>query len=282
MIVDISKHQGDIDWGQLAPSLDFVIMRATGDKYNGTDPTFAYNVNQCKAHGVPFHVFHFMRSLSVDEARKEAAYFYSVASPHSPISYVVDVEEDSLACGIAVEMTKAFIAELRRLGAGCIGLYTGHNAYTEFGFAGTGFDWLWIARYGKNNDGNLPDKNHRPVPCDLWQYSSHGKAPGITGDVDVDIIWGDKPLSYFTGGDVMPVMIGSAHIDENGKAHGGKPGNQTGKEVASEKWYKHSKGWLVFRPKSRNQAEKIADDMVFACQNKHIGYDQYERSTLYK
>ena len=33
----------------------------------------------------------------------------------------------------------------------------------------------------------------------------------------------------------MAVMIGSARIDENGKAMGGKAGNQTGKEVSTKK-----------------------------------------------
>lgn len=80
----------------------------------------------------------------------------------------------------------------------------------------------------------------------------------------------------------MSVKIGSARIDENGKAHGGKAGDQTGKEVSTQNWYKHSKGWRVFRPKSSISAELIANDMQAACDNKHIGYDQYERNTLYK
>ena len=46
------------------------------------------------------------------------------------------------------------------------------------------------------------------------------------------------------------VMIGSARIDENGNAHGGKAGDQkNGKEVSAQEWYKHSKGWRVFRAK---------------------------------
>lgn len=45
------------------------------------------------------------------------------------------------------------------------------------------------------------------------------------------------------------IKIGSARIDENGKTHGGKVGDQTGKEVAIQAWYKHSKGWRVLRAK---------------------------------
>ena len=77
----------------------------------------------------------------------------------------------------------------------------------------------------------------------------------------------------------MSVKIGSARIDENGKARGGKAGDQTGKELSTQSWYKHSKGWRVFRAKSAEVAEKIAQDMQWACDNKHIGYDQGQRLT---
>lgn len=77
------------------------------------------------------------------------------------------------------------------------------------------------------------------------------------------------------------VYIGSASIDENGNAHGGKAGNQSGKEIRKQKWYKHTKGWRVFRPINPNDAKLIADDMRFAIANKNVGYDQYQRNTLY-
>lgn len=46
------------------------------------------------------------------------------------------------------------------------------------------------------------------------------------------------------------VYVGGASIDENGRAHGGQAGNQTGRELRKQKWYKHKKGWRVFRAKS--------------------------------
>lgn len=79
----------------------------------------------------------------------------------------------------------------------------------------------------------------------------------------------------------MSVKIGSARIDENGKARGGKAGDQTGREVSTQGWYRHNKGWRVFRAKSAEAAEKIAQDMQWACDNPHIGYDQGQRLTLY-
>ena len=80
----------------------------------------------------------------------------------------------------------------------------------------------------------------------------------------------------------MAVKIGSARIDEKGGAHGGKAGDQTGREVSTQNWYLHNKGWRVYRAKTPAVAEKIARAMERACANPHIGYDQYQRNSLYK
>lgn len=78
------------------------------------------------------------------------------------------------------------------------------------------------------------------------------------------------------------VYVGSARIDENGNAHGGSAGDQTGKEVGTQKWYKHSKGWRVFRAVKPENAKIIAEVMKWACGENKIGYDQWQRHTLYK
>ncbi len=77
------------------------------------------------------------------------------------------------------------------------------------------------------------------------------------------------------------VYVGSARGDENGRAHSGKAGDQTGKEVSTQKWYKHSKGWRVLRCVIPEMRKLIAEAMEAACNNSHIGYDQYQRLTLY-
>lgn len=80
----------------------------------------------------------------------------------------------------------------------------------------------------------------------------------------------------------MSVLIGSARIDENGKARGGKAGDQRGgREVSTQAWYRHSKGWRVFRAKDPTARERIALCMEWACATDLIGYDQGERNTLY-
>lgn len=78
----------------------------------------------------------------------------------------------------------------------------------------------------------------------------------------------------------MSVNIGHASIDENGKIAGGSAGDQTKKELCVRGWY--AKGWnVLLRPISATLAEKSARACEAGCANNKIGYDQYQRNTLY-
>lgn len=76
----------------------------------------------------------------------------------------------------------------------------------------------------------------------------------------------------------MSLIVGSARIDENGNLKNGKAGDQTGKEVSTQAYYTHKKGWHVLRPKSVAHANALALAMKQACDNNKIGYDQNERN----
>lgn len=281
MICDVSKHQGDIDWKTLAPHLDFVAIKASGLYRNGPDPYYAHNVEGAVENGVPFHVFHFVYSKNEAEARRDAKLFYDTVADmgYDPLFWVIDAESGwGIANKRAKPIAEAFEAELRRLAGKDIevALYIAQEKYYSYALDYKHYAYIWIPGYG--------EKNRPPMPCDIWQYTSDGRLPGINGRVDLDMIIGDKPMSFFTGKEenkMASVYVCGASIDENGKAHGGKAGNQTGKELKKQKWYKHSKGWRVFRAKRAEVAEKIAACAEAAVANLHIGYDQYQRNTLY-
>ena len=78
----------------------------------------------------------------------------------------------------------------------------------------------------------------------------------------------------------MAVKIGHASISENGTIRG-TAGDQTGKEVCTRTWYKHSKGWYTLRCKNTAMRCMIAEAMEKACANPDIGYDQLENGTLW-
>lgn len=83
----------------------------------------------------------------------------------------------------------------------------------------------------------------------------------------------------------MGIMVGSARIDEKGKLSGGAAGDQkqvsntndTVGEVSQQSMYNHSKGWYILRPISVDHANAIASNMVTACNNPNLGYDQGQR-----
>lgn len=78
----------------------------------------------------------------------------------------------------------------------------------------------------------------------------------------------------------MAVKIGHASISENGTIRGAA-GDQTGKEVCTRNWYKHSKGWKLVRCNDARMRPYIAEAMEAAAANNDIGYDQIENQTLY-
>lgn len=77
------------------------------------------------------------------------------------------------------------------------------------------------------------------------------------------------------------VIVGSARIDERNKISGGQRGDQTKKEVATQNWYLHKKGWVVLRAKNEKDRKAIAAAMKAACANDNIGYSQSDRYSLY-
>ena len=78
----------------------------------------------------------------------------------------------------------------------------------------------------------------------------------------------------------MAYLIGNARIDERGRASGGAAGDQTGAEVRIQNWYSYP--WnCIIRAKDSSVAEKMAYCMETLCRGNLVGYDQYQRTTLF-
>ena len=78
----------------------------------------------------------------------------------------------------------------------------------------------------------------------------------------------------------MSVLCSWASIGENGKATGGKAGDQTGRECKNGPWYYFGQT-QCFRWKSATLAHKFAVAMKFFCDSPLVGYAQDGRITLY-
>lgn len=87
----------------------------------------------------------------------------------------------------------------------------------------------------------------------------------------------------------MSIIIGSARIDEHGRASGGVGGDQKqtsipdmSGEVSMQAMYTASKGWNVLRPRDSGMAARLGSAMARACNNVNIGYDQGNRYAIIK
>ena len=78
----------------------------------------------------------------------------------------------------------------------------------------------------------------------------------------------------------MAVRIGHASISERWSITG-SAGDTNNREVFIRNWYLHNSGWVVLRCKDADKRELIARAMEMACKNSDIGYDQYQRDTLF-
>lgn len=70
--------------------------------------------------------------------------------------------------------------------------------------------------------------------------------------------------------------VGGARIDERGHARGGRPGDNTGREVCIHPYYNYPWDYCL-RPPSNTMAEWIASSMEWYCHNDQYGYDQDNR-----
>lgn len=193
-IIDISHHQGDIDWSKASKEVDLAIIRS---QY-GTrtiDRKYVQNINECKKYNVPYGVYIYVTFKNKTEALAQAKDFYERVQAYKPLFYVVDVEE-SFGASVQniVQGTQAFIDYLKGKGVK-VGLYTGHHFYEPYGMNKvTNYDFLWIPRYSTTSAPGLKPK----YVCDLWQFTEKGAVAGIKGNVDLNQLNGNKPLSWFT------------------------------------------------------------------------------------
>lgn len=195
-IVDLSHHQDPkkINYDKFAKQLYFAIIRT---QYGSKTIDNAYKAHhaELRKRGVPTAAYAWVRGVSERDMEVEATDFYNRTKDLNPTFWFLDVEEESMKnmrAGI-----KAYVKKLRSLGAEKVGVYIANHLYKPFNLDMSDFDAVWIPRYGSNN--GKPDKKP-DFPCDIWQYTSVGRVDGYSGNLDLNQIISDKPLSFFTGG----------------------------------------------------------------------------------
>lgn len=188
-IVDLSHHQGTIDWSKAKNEIDLAVIRVQ-DGSTLIDKKYQEYVAACKQYNIPFAHYAFCRFLDVKDAEVEANDFLKRMDKSAKF-LVADVEQVTVKNKAdLVPATQKFIDVLKKAGYK-VGLYSGENFYKANGLSKVNADFLWLAKYSSTKPS---------TPCDIWQYSSTQKVSGIATNVDVNVLNGSKPLSYFTGG----------------------------------------------------------------------------------
>lgn len=198
--VDVSKWQGEIDWGKAkADGVEFAMLRAGYGRGN-IDDRFKRNADECTRLGIPFGVYWFSYAYTEDMARKEAQYCLNAVAPYK-LSYPIafDFEYDSvdhaqdkgvtITKELASAIARAFLTEIENAGYYAT-LYANPN-YLAVYFDNdipTRYD-VWLAQWPRN-----PQPEPKPEQAGgMWQYTSSGTVNGIEGRVDMNYAYYDYP-----------------------------------------------------------------------------------------
>ncbi len=191
--IDVSSHQGDIDWEAVAADgVEFVFVRAVYRGY-GTgklvvDEKCIENIEGAQAAGIDVGVYVFSQAINQAEVLEEAATVLNLLEGYSlqlPIVYDVEKVSDSTARtnDLTVdERTSLAIAFMEAVkNAGYSPMFY-HN--TEMGAMLLDLTRLtdyqkWFAGYNK--------EFYWPYEYSYWQYSEKGTVNGINGYVDLDL-----------------------------------------------------------------------------------------------
>lgn len=196
-IADVSAYQGNVKWDKAASELDFVILRASVG--TSVDTMYKRNASELDRLGIPYHAYHYVKATSKYAAIQEAKVFAKAVENTNPLFYVIDAEYSQIRASEARSIMEEFETALRdSISLGIrVGCYIGHHLYNSWKLDYDRYAYVWVPRYGKDT-GEISGSIQPAYPCDLWQYTSKGHLPGIDGNVDLNVINGDKPVSFFT------------------------------------------------------------------------------------
>ena len=198
--IDVSEHQGRIDWNAVkASGIDFAILRVGfgAPSWGGrVDYQFNRNISECERLGIPYGVYIYSYAFDNQQAADEASMVINCLSGHNPrLPVYYDLEDNSIIAngrqtGIA-SRAQVFCNRISAAGYEP-GIYANlnwfNNILTDSVFKSSSWDH-WIAQYNS--------QCHYTGSYSFWQYTSRGKVSGISGNVDMNYAYVDVSLYYW-------------------------------------------------------------------------------------
>ena len=201
--IDVSRWQGNIDWSEVADAKDFAIIRCTSGRSNALDSKYPANLRGALGQGLPIGVYRYGYATTVAAARAEAAAVLDAIDGYDmPCGVWYDVEwsgQRSLPRATLTAIIRAF-CEAVTAGGYQAGIYCNQDWYDNVLDTDALAEYpFWIARYGTNN-GQMQTRPDIDGALWGWQYTSVGRVPGISGNVDLDVMYAGFANGAETGG----------------------------------------------------------------------------------
>ena len=205
--IDVSVWQGDIDWQKVkADGISFAVLR---EGYRqAIDKKFLQNVAGAKAQGLVVMVYHFIYTDGATPEQNAWSMVQNMKQAGLDVANTIafaDLEYDTWkkngeTCTRAkcTEYTERFLNECKRLGCKRLGIYLNIDYYRNYYSEDIKKAYpLWLADYSGGAD----------YDCIMQQTASTGRVDGISGNVDMDVLYDGSYMSGNTqeGGNTMGV-----------------------------------------------------------------------------
>ena len=193
--IDVSQHQGNIDWGKVSKSdIKFAMIRigyrgyATGKL--AEDTKFKSNLKESVSKGIKSGVYFYSTALNADEAKKDAEYVINLLDKYGyrnmvgmPIAIDLEVNpginsrDYNLSKKARTTVANTFCSTIASYGYVPM-IYASKSFLTDrMNINEISYD-IWVAQYNTRCTYN--------GIYYMWQNTSKGKVSGISGNVDLD------------------------------------------------------------------------------------------------
>ncbi len=174
--IDVSNHQGKIDWGKVATdkNIQFVYIKATeGATY--IDKSYKRNITEARKNGLKVGSYHYLRNISPVVSQFQN--FKNVVNrDFQDLIPMVDVEDS-----ISKDSIRLFCKLVEDLYGKKPVIYGTNRSYNSYCAPDFNDYILMIGRYGLKKPV-IKGSGH----YDIWQFSEKGKILGIPREVDLD------------------------------------------------------------------------------------------------
>lgn len=212
--IDVSEHQGSIDWQKVkAGGIKYAILRVGygDDSKSQDDKYFIRNANECTRLGIPFGVYIYSYAVTMEQVHSEARHTLRLIKGYKlsyPVYYdLEDSIQSSLSPDTLAKFADAYCKDIEAQGylAGVYAnLYWWNNKLTSSIF--DNYE-KWVAQY-KSGDRSDYGKEHG-----MWQYTSSGRVSGIIGNTDMNYCYKDYPRMIGSEYDLEKIVVYYGDVD---------------------------------------------------------------------